>query len=107
MASAADLPNDLESLKQLVLQQRAAIELARAELVDVQLAFTGVLQADGYAGFDRLYGQRIQEAACWAHVRRKFYDIHVALDSTRSRPRSVGAPPMNAARLAKLALVPR
>ena len=39
--------------------------------------FTGVLQADGYAGFDRLYGQRIQEAACWAHVRRKFYDIHV------------------------------
>ena len=40
--------------------------------------FTGILQADGYAGFDRLYGERIQEAACWAHVRRKFYDIHVA-----------------------------
>ena len=40
-------------------------------------AFRGVLQADGYAGFDRLYGERIQEAACWAHVRRKFYDIHV------------------------------
>jgi len=41
-------------------------------------SFTGVLQADAYAGFDRLYGERIQEAACWAHVRRKFYDIHVA-----------------------------
>ena len=40
--------------------------------------FTGVLQADAYAGFDRLYGERIQEAACWAHVRRKFYEIHVA-----------------------------
>src|SRR6266404_3942855 len=40
--------------------------------------FTGVLQADAYAGFDRLYGERIQKAACWAHVRRKFYDIHVA-----------------------------
>lgn len=40
--------------------------------------FTGVLTADGYAGFDRLYGERIQEAACWAHARRKFYDIHVA-----------------------------
>lgn len=40
--------------------------------------FTGVLTADGYAGFDRLYGTRIQEAACWAHARRKFYDIHVA-----------------------------
>jgi transposase len=41
-------------------------------------SFTGVLQADAYAGFDRLYGERIQEAACWAHVRRKFYEIHVA-----------------------------
>src|SRR6266513_326099 len=44
-------------------------------------SFVGVLQADAYAGFDRLYGERIQEAACWAHVRRKFYDIHVALAS--------------------------
>ncbi len=43
--------------------------------------FTGVLQADAYAGFDRLYGEKIQEAACWAHVRRKFYDIHAALSS--------------------------
>ena len=41
-------------------------------------SFVGVLQADAYAGFDRLYGERIQEAACWAHVRRKFYEIHVA-----------------------------
>ncbi len=41
--------------------------------------FTGILQADGYAGFHHLYeGGRIQEAACWAHVRRKFYDIQVA-----------------------------
>jgi transposase len=41
--------------------------------------FTGILQADGYAGFHHLYGDgRIQEAACWAHVRRKFYDLHVA-----------------------------
>jgi len=41
--------------------------------------FSGVLQADGYAGFDRLYedkDQRIREAACWAHVRRKFYEIY-------------------------------
>jgi transposase len=44
-------------------------------------SFTGVLQADAYAGFDRLYGEKIQEAACWAHVRRKFYDIHTALAS--------------------------
>lgn len=39
--------------------------------------FRGSLQADGYAGFDQLYGERIQEVACWAHARRKFYDIHV------------------------------
>jgi hypothetical protein len=29
--------------------------------------FTGVLQADAYAGFDQLYGEKIKEAACWAH----------------------------------------
>lgn len=41
--------------------------------------FTGTLQADGYAGFQRLYeGGQIQEAACWAHVRRKFFDLNQA-----------------------------
>lgn len=44
-------------------------------------SFVGVLQADAYAGFERLYGERIQEAACWAHVRRNFYEIHVAMAS--------------------------
>jgi transposase len=48
--------------------------------------FNGVLQADGYAGFDRLFNEAdaqhpIQEAACWAHARRKFYDIHQATQS--------------------------
>ena len=48
--------------------------------------FKGILQADGYAGFDRLFNEAdpahpIKEAACWAHVRRKFYDIHQATDS--------------------------
>ena len=41
--------------------------------------FAGTLQADAYAGFDKVYETgRIREAACWAHVRRKFYDLHVA-----------------------------
>ena len=41
--------------------------------------FTGTLQADGYAGFDQIYeAGGIQEAACWAHVRRKFYDLVAA-----------------------------
>ena len=49
-------------------------------------SFRGVLQVDAYAGFDRLFNEGdpehpIKEAACWAHVRRKFYDIHVATGS--------------------------
>ena len=40
--------------------------------------FAGILQADAYAGFGHLYGSRIQEAACWAHARRAFYELHQA-----------------------------
>jgi len=44
--------------------------------------FSGVLQADAYAGFNALYVDgTIREAACWAHARRKFYDLHVARPS--------------------------
>jgi len=39
--------------------------------------FKGALQADAYAGFHHLYGEHIYEAACWAHARRKFHEIHV------------------------------
>jgi transposase len=39
--------------------------------------FRGILQADGYAGFGELYRSgAVSEVACWAHVRRKFFDIH-------------------------------
>jgi len=39
--------------------------------------FTGLLQADAYAGFDKLYaGNRISEVACWAHFRRKIFENH-------------------------------
>jgi len=45
-------------------------------------AFTGILQADGYAGYSKLYESgRIAEAACWAHVRRKFFDLFEANQS--------------------------
>lgn len=44
-------------------------------------SFSGVLQADAYSGFGPLYDGRILEAACWAHARRAFYDIHSATDS--------------------------
>lgn len=44
--------------------------------------FSGILQADGYAGFAQLYATgAIQEAACWAHARRKFYDVYKDLAS--------------------------
>jgi transposase len=46
--------------------------------------FRGTLQADGYAGFNGLYDREVSpliEAACWAHARRKFYDVHQATQS--------------------------
>lgn len=44
--------------------------------------FAGILQADGYAGFSKIYDSgRVMEAACWAHVRRKFFDIAQAQSS--------------------------
>lgn len=40
-------------------------------------SFCGLLQADGYAGYDRLYeGGRVREVACWAHFRRKIFENH-------------------------------
>ena len=44
--------------------------------------FSGVLQADTYAGFYELYRNgQITEAACWAHARRKIHDVHVRTPS--------------------------
>jgi transposase len=44
--------------------------------------FKGVVQVDGYPGFDRLTGSGdIVLAACWAHARRKFYEVHQATGS--------------------------
>ena len=42
--------------------------------------YAGILQADAYAGFNRLYaadrkGGPITEASCWAHGRRKFFEL--------------------------------
>lgn len=44
--------------------------------------FRGVLQVDGYAGFERLTaGGGVKLAACWAHARRKFFELHEAIGS--------------------------
>jgi transposase len=48
--------------------------------------FSGILHADGYAGYNNLYISEknpeatVEEACCWAHVRRKFYDIVASND---------------------------
>src|ERR671929_2030725 len=56
-------------------------ERPAAHLVD----FRGVLQVDGYGGFKSLLESRppgaIRLAFCWAHCRRRFYDIHQATGS--------------------------
>ena len=43
-------------------------------------AYAGLMQADAYAGFNRLYEASrkpgpIIEIGCWAHARRKFFDL--------------------------------
>jgi transposase len=44
--------------------------------------FKGIVQADAYAGYDKVYEkEQITEAACWAHARRKFYDLAQATGS--------------------------
>ncbi len=41
--------------------------------------FRGILQVDGYAGFEQLAADgTITLAACWSHARRKFYELHKA-----------------------------
>jgi transposase len=48
----------------------------------------GFLHADGYAGFNELYAPdpktqqpRLTEVACWAHARRKIYEVEAATGS--------------------------
>ena len=59
--------------------------------------FTGILQADIYAGFNRLYAAGRQPGpiiggACWAHSRRKFYEL---ADIAASKKRGKTAPPIS------------
>lgn len=47
--------------------------------------FKGVLQVDGYAGFDSLAAARtdgsVTLAHCWCHARRKFHEVHLSTKS--------------------------
>lgn len=57
-------------------------------------AFAGVFHADAYSGYNGVYSigksegdevtkAKITEAACWAHTRRKFYEVTVATDNAK------------------------
>lgn len=59
--TAADLPDDIDALKAIILAER-------------------ILQADAYGGYGKLYAADrkpgpIAEALCWAHARRKFFEL--------------------------------
>jgi hypothetical protein len=42
--------------------------------------FHGILQADAYGGWAKLYeGEKIVEAACWVHARRPWWDLYLSL----------------------------
>ena len=51
----------------------------------------GILQADGYKGYAKLYAEDVdgraqfKEAACWAHLRRDFHDVWIATKSAIAR----------------------
>jgi transposase len=52
--------------------------------------YAGILQADAYAGFNRLYEASrkpgpITEASCWAHGRRKFFELADVTAKARGR----------------------
>jgi transposase len=61
----------------------------KAEQAEALLAgCRGFLHADAYSGFKDLYrpdpltgNVRLVEVACWAHARRKLYEVHVATKS--------------------------
>jgi transposase len=53
-------------------------------------SYSGILQADAYGGYNRLYEEGrspgpILEAACWAHARRKFFVLADVESSARRR----------------------
>jgi hypothetical protein len=61
-------------------------------------AFTGILQADAYSGFNALYDaarkpKPITPALCWAHSRRQFFELaDIAKNARRGRTATAISP---------------
>jgi len=59
--------------------------------------YSGILQADAYTGFGALYEPQrtpgpITEAACWAHARRKLFELADAASKARNNTSAVISP---------------
>jgi hypothetical protein len=59
--------------------------------------YAGILQADAYGGFNALYEAErkpgpITEAACWAHARRKLFELADAVSKARNKGSAVISP---------------
>jgi len=59
--------------------------------------YAGILQADAYGGFNALYEAErkpglITEAACWAHARRKLFELADAASKARNKSSAVISP---------------
>src|SRR6516165_7076433 len=91
MASCAELLTPLYDLMVKRVQQSIIIHTddTRVPVLDPTLpktrtarfltGFRGYLQADAFSGYDALYaGSDVIEVACWAHVRRKFYEARTS-----------------------------
>ncbi|TIL41474.1 MAG: hypothetical protein E5Y82_02065 [Mesorhizobium sp.] len=94
-SSAAELlrasysPRRCHSAKRLVWQLKSARSCDRhppfAHARHLA-GFSGILQVDGYSAYTNLVKARdkagsnetIRLAGCWAHLRRKFYDLHIS-----------------------------
>ena len=52
----------------------------------ISAGFTGILQVDGYSAYTSLVKTRAKSgsnetitlAGCWAHLRRRFYELHIS-----------------------------
>ncbi len=59
--------------------------------------YSGILQADAYAGFNKLYQPNrkpgpITEAGCWAHARRKLFELaDIAAKARNQKPTTISS----------------
>ncbi len=80
---------------------------SRSRSVPLRLlaGFNGILQVDGYSGYDAAIGEYgLLSVGCWAHARRRFHDVFKAAGLNPKKPLPRGKPPPAAVRKAAKAL---